>query len=82
MGRAVDDVEGVHTVDMSVELYLSGAFGSGGRRPSCHQNGNWIDPDGTGRTFYVGKRENGKLLRVYEKGMQLGIPWHLGSPRS
>lgn len=73
---AVDDVEGVHTVDMSVELYLNGAFGSGGRRPCCRQQGNWIDPDGSGRTFYIGKRENGKMLRVYEKGMQLGIPWH------
>lgn len=35
-------------------------------------------PDGRGRTFYVGRRENGKLLRVYEKGKQLGAensPW-------
>lgn len=73
---AVDDVEGTHSVDMSVELFKNGAFGSGGRKPSCNQRGNWIEPDGSGRTFYVGKRENGKMLRVYEKGMQLGIPWH------
>lgn len=73
---AIDDVEGIHTVDMSVDLYKNGAFGSGGRRPTCNQHGNWIEPDGCGRTFYVGKRENGKMLRVYEKGMQLGVPWH------
>jgi hypothetical protein len=26
--------------------------------------------------FNVGKRKNGKMLRVYEKGMQLGGQWH------
>lgn len=35
-----------------------------------------IEPDGRGRTIYIGSRESGKLLRVYEKGMQLGVPWH------
>jgi phage replication initiation protein len=75
---AVDDYEGRHSVDEAVELYLRGAFGAGGRKPSCDQKGNWIAPDGSGRTFYVGKRRNGKLLRVYEKGKQLGAkesPW-------
>lgn len=73
---AVDDFEGKHSVDSAVKLFKHGAFGSGGRRPSCEQRGNWIEPDGNGRTFYVGKRENGKMLRVYDKGMQLGVPWH------
>jgi phage replication initiation protein len=75
---AVDDFEGAYPVDRAVELYLSGAFNAGGRKPSCDQKGNWIEPDGSGRTFYVGKRQNGKLLRVYEKGKQLGetsSPW-------
>jgi len=75
---AVDDYEGRHSVDEAVQLYLAGAFGAGGRKPSCDQKGNWIAPDGSGRTFYVGKRQNGKLLRVYEKGKQLGAkdsPW-------
>ena len=27
-----------------------------------------------GKTLYVGKRQNGKLCRVYEKGKQLGDP--------
>ncbi len=75
---AVDDFEGTHSVDKAVELYLGGAFNAGGRKPSCAQAGNWITEDQAGRTFYVGKRRNGKLLRVYEKGKQLGkgsSPW-------
>ena len=46
--------------------------------PTSNVNGDWIEPTGKGRTFYVGVRENGKLLRVYEKGKQLGekdSPW-------
>ena len=73
---AVDDYDGLHSVDSSVELYQAGLFNAGGRKPQINQCGNWLDPDGSGRTFYIGKRRNGKMLRVYEKGMQLGIPWH------
>ena len=75
---AVDDFSGVHSVDWAVEQWRAGEFASGGNRPSIDQKGNWIEPDGSGRTFYVGKRKNGKLVRVYEKGMQLGdraSPW-------
>ncbi|WP_323142695.1 replication initiation factor domain-containing protein [Massilia phyllosphaerae] len=75
---AVDDFSGFHSVDYAVACYWRGDFNAGGKTPSCNQNGNWIQPDGTGRTFYVGKRKNGKMLRVYEKGMQLdhrGHPW-------
>lgn len=71
---AVDDYSGRHSVDMAVMLYKSGQFNSGGNKPSCGQHGNWIDHDGTGRTFVIGKRKNGKLLRIYEKGKQLGDP--------
>jgi phage replication initiation protein len=73
---AVDDFSGVHSVDYAVACYWRGDFNAGGKAPSCNQNGNWIQPDGSGRTFYVGKRKNGKMLRVYEKGMQLGHRWH------
>jgi len=73
---AVDDYEGLHSVDHAVKLYLEDNFNAGGKKPSCDQKGNWLIPDGSGRTFYVGKRKNGKLLRVYEKGMQLGAKWH------
>ncbi|MBK7658540.1 MAG: replication initiation factor domain-containing protein [Betaproteobacteria bacterium] len=40
--------------------------------------GDWKQVSGLGRSFYVGKRGHGKLLRVYEKGKQLGdstSPW-------
>lgn len=73
---AVDDYEGTHGVDDAVKLYIEGKFNAGGKMPDCNQSGNWIQPSGAGRTFYVGKRENGKMLRVYEKGMQLGSKWH------
>lgn len=73
---AVDDYHGTHSVDTAVQYYLDGKFNAGGKTPGCDQKGNWLLPDGRGRTFYVGKRENGKMLRVYEKGMQLGAKWH------
>lgn len=73
---AVDDYKGIHSVDSAVEMYRQGLFNAGGRKPLISQMGNWLEPDGTGRTFYLGKRESGKMLRIYEKGMQLGIPWH------
>jgi phage replication initiation protein len=69
---AVDMFDGEPSVDDAVEWYKARLFNAGGNKPSCRQNGNWIEPDGGGRTFYVGKRENGKTLRVYEKGKQLG----------
>lgn len=75
---AVDDYEGHHTVDHAVAWYKSGGFNAGGNKPSCSQAGNWIEEDGKGRTFYVGRRENGKYMRIYEKGKQLGrasSPW-------
>jgi phage replication initiation protein len=75
---AVDDYEGVHSVDVAVQLYKDDQFNAGGRKPECNQHGNWITPNGSGRTFEVGQRENGKMIRIYEKGMQLGRkfdPW-------
>jgi phage replication initiation protein len=72
---AHDDYEGVRSVDGAVQMYKDGLFNSGGRKPKTKVAGSWIDPDGSGRTLYVGARENGKQLRVYEKGMQLGKPF-------
>ncbi len=71
---ARDDFAGGHSVDEAVALYLQSAFDWNGSPPSCSQAGNWIAPDGKGRTFYVGTRQSGKLLRVYEKGKELGFP--------
>ncbi len=71
---AVDDFEGIRSVDHAVELYKLGAFKNGGRQPKPKQHGNWLTPDDLGRTFEVGTRRNGKLIRIYEKGKQLGQP--------
>lgn len=63
-------------IDRAIDWYEEGLFTSSGRPPQRRL----IDDFGTGegRTFYVGNRANGKLLRVYEKGKQLGdkeSPW-------
>jgi phage replication initiation protein len=71
---AVDMFDGSPSVDDAVAWFKAGQFNAGGNMPSCDQRGNWIEPDGRGRTFYVGKSENGKMLRIYEKGKQLGDP--------
>lgn len=60
------------TVDNCLSEYLKGSFTNGKRQPSVSQAGNWIKPDGAGRTLYVGKRTNGLFCRIYEKGLQLG----------
>jgi phage replication initiation protein len=59
------------TVDYCLKEFLKGAFTNGKRSPSVSQAGNWIQPDGRGRTLYIGKRTNGLFCRVYEKGLQL-----------
>lgn len=71
---AVDDFAGEYSVDTAMAWYLDGNFGTGGHLPTMKQMGNWAKPDGSGRTIYIGKREHGKMLRVYEKGRQLGKP--------
>ncbi len=71
---AVDDFDGVHSVELALDWYLGGKFGTGGQRPSMTQVGNWAEPDGTGRTLYIGKKKHGKELCIYEKGNQLGNP--------
>lgn len=73
---AYDDFEGIHSVDNSLTMYQENIFNSGGRKPRMRQVGNWIEPDGTGRTIYIGVAKNGKMARIYEKGMQLGVPYH------
>lgn len=75
---AHDDYDGLRNVDEAVAMYDAGMFKSGGRNPICSCQGDWKLVSGHGRTFYVGKRGHGKLLRVYEKGKQLGdasSPW-------
>lgn len=74
---AHDDMAGeVVTVDIGLEWLRSGDFTLNGRPAKARL----IDDlgSGDGKTLYVGQRANGKLLRIYEKGKQLGdteSPW-------
>ncbi len=69
---AYDDYNGVYNVDSAFSDYDKGAYSTRGRYPNVEQRGNWVRPNGKGRTLYIGERSSGKLLRVYEKGLQLG----------
>ena len=63
------------TVDRGLQWLEAGRFIVNGRPAKARL----IDDlgSGDGRTFYVGKRANGKMLRIYEKGKQLGDPTSL-----
>jgi phage replication initiation protein len=71
---AHDDIAGTIKVRQCPETYMAGGFDRLHNRPLANQAGNWIgdDPNGKGLTFYVGTRHSSQLLRVYEKGKQLG----------
>lgn len=68
---AVDYLDGEHSVDDAVRMHSEGLFNLSGRPPSTSLAGDWLDGV-NGRTLYVGKAANGKMLRVYEKGIQMG----------
>lgn len=72
---AVDCLQGEFSVDDAKSWYEAGDFSSGGRYPRHSCPGDWLSsPSVYGRTLEVGRRENGKMLRCYEKGKQLGDP--------
>lgn len=74
---AHDDFEGgAVNIKTALKWYEIGGFAANGRPPAAQ----FIDDlsSGKGKTLYIGSRKNGKLLRVYEKGRQLGdveSPW-------
>lgn len=70
---AHDDYEGRISLISLQEWFKAGDFHSGRGHPP---SGEFIDDfgSGKGKTLYVGQRANGKLLRIYEKGKQLGDP--------
>ena len=68
---AVDLFQGEFGVDDAVEWQKQGLFNCAGREPSTRVDGDWLKRH-EGRTLYVGKAKNGKGLRCYEKGKQLG----------
>ena len=70
---AVDCLNGEYTVEDAAEWYKAGDFNAGGRMPRHSLVGDWLFQNPHhGRTLEVGRRENGKMLRAYEKGRQLG----------
>jgi len=69
---AVDALHGEFTVENAAKWYDESGFNAGGRKPLYSVDGDWLSPTGAGRTFYVGRRKNGKYCRIYEKGKQLG----------
>lgn len=67
---AVDFFAGEVAVTDCVQWWRDGVF-NGRRPPSTSLVGDWLEGK-RGRTLYVGKAKNGKLIRCYEKGLQLG----------
>jgi phage replication initiation protein len=68
---AGDDFEGnIVTVDWALAQWRGDGFSGRGTKPSA----KLIDElnETSGRTLYVGRRANGKLACIYEKGKQLG----------
>jgi phage replication initiation protein len=59
-------------VEIADGWYDEGGFNCSHRAPSHEYRGNWKRPDGQGRTLYIGKRKNGKICRIYEKGREQG----------
>lgn len=60
------------------EFFEAGWFQNGQIVPNIELRGNWLSPNGKGRTINIGSRSNGLLFRGYEKGKQLGdveSPW-------
>lgn len=70
---AHDDHEGAQLdIETALQWFRDGKFNANGRPPVAEL----IDDLGSnkGKTLYLGQRASGKLLRVYEKGKQLGDP--------
>ena len=78
---AHDDYAGTLGVNEARSMYKNGLFSLTNNMPSYRyiESGH-LDYSGVGRgkmlpsegrSFYVGKRENGKMCRIYEKGKQL-----------
>lgn len=65
---ALDVWSGLDVVDVQ-KAWHDGAFDVRGKRPSQREHGAWSS--GHSRTFEVGSRGTGKLMRAYEKGDEL-----------
>lgn len=78
---AHDWFAGEVTVDQFDQMHTDGLFTNSSQTPQCQYAGDWKNPNGKGRTFYVGSRKAGLVFRGYEKGMEQGdesSPWVRG----
>jgi DNA relaxase NicK len=66
---ALDDYEGVCSVDTVLKMYNKNLFTGRGKKPKLNQVGDW-QSGADGRTVYVGSRQSVYYHRSYEKGKQ------------
>lgn len=72
---AHDFFDGEYTPEKAMLHHDKGLFDRGNKRPKSECIGTaWRLEDYSGKTFYIGRRGSSKLVRVYEKGRQLGDP--------
>lgn len=81
---AHDFLHGEYTPDMALQDWINGGFTQKHTRPKARQHGyDWLDeqyPEQSlntpknkgGKTFYVGTPKSSRMVRVYEKGCELG----------
>ena len=69
---AHDCFRGEVTVDQADQWFDDGLFTASVNAPHHEYKGNWKQPNGKGRSLYIGLRRNGKLCRIYEKGKEQG----------
>ncbi|WP_367651521.1 replication initiation factor domain-containing protein [Cupriavidus basilensis] len=71
---AMDFCQGQVSIGQVEDLYFAGDFNAGGRIPKYRRiEGGVAGAEACGgKTFEIGRRVNGKMLRAYEKGRQLG----------
>ncbi|MGV0990584.1 replication initiation factor domain-containing protein, partial [Limnohabitans sp.] len=74
---AHDSFDGSYTVDKAVQSHIDGEFKTKNAPNNLRskQEGCWnyeaLGLENTGRSYYIGERKSGKMIRVYEKGYEI-----------
>ena len=69
---AHDSFNSTYSINDYFDMYQEDLFTCGRTRPRLELLGDWVNENIRGRTLNIGSRKSGKVLRVYEKGRQLG----------
>ena len=70
---ALDFFDGQYSPEQAEIDHDNGFFDNHNMRPKSERVGtSWRKEDGSGKTFYIGRKKNARFVRVYEKGRQLG----------